>query len=197
VPNPVFSRFISQKWWKKNHSQQVIQKQTKRKLAHIEAAAISEWQQYTIEQDRKRIKTKLESAQIRRELDHETSRHKETALILARLEILLRLRTKRHQAQGQALTEPNYINLISSEHPPAHEGTAQEVSEDPNQETNREKQEHVPELHYYSAYTDLPSLIQTRFGWDKYLDPGGSSIPTQFILPPPPSTKLWEKYVLS
>jgi hypothetical protein len=57
-----------------------------------------------------------------------------------------------------------------------------------------------PRLFYYSAYSDLDSLIRVRSEWDRYIVPpgtsGGSAIPSHFVSPPSNPSFNWSLYVI-
>eukprot|EP01126_Amoeba_proteus_P052404 TRINITY_DN6327_c0_g1_i1.p1 TRINITY_DN6327_c0_g1~~TRINITY_DN6327_c0_g1_i1.p1 ORF type:complete len:171 (+),score=51.78 TRINITY_DN6327_c0_g1_i1:713-1225(+) len=79
-------------------------------------------------------------------------------------------------------------------------GTKEEALQGDGTSFKKREEESVNSaLYYFSAYTDLDSLVRVRKGWDRYLVQNGERkcfIPAHFISPPPPSSPGWARFLV-
>lgn len=149
-------------------------------------SAIDEWQMHKTSQDQllqeNEIRKQEEKYVIRQ---HENSQKGGLAVLIARLEQLRRLRSKR---QGIPLEENKYIPASDIENPVVDE---EQFSDDEEEEL------FISEEYYYEAYESLKSMVNIRSQWDRFIVPkgAGTRIPIHFI--PPPSNPLgqWKEFV--
>mmetsp|Transcript_30299 Transcript_30299/g.33850 ORF Transcript_30299/g.33850 Transcript_30299/m.33850 type:complete len:225 (-) Transcript_30299:17-691(-) len=202
-------------WRKRKREEIKASDKEEKRLAPVMDKMATEWQEH----EQNLLKAKKQEEQdrkIKQQKDADEEKkwraQQNTAIVLAKLEQLRRLRVRNIQGQGRQVLDNNIFApfedmpiqpVVKMDNYKSYKNfssghKSKKIRKNKEKETKQTDYARHPELYYYQAYKSLDNLVHIRRDWDRFITPnnipGASRIPAHFLTPPETNNPKWKVY---